>query len=75
MFFKHHFLRNDFVFFYLEIMIILSYLAKGIFWLSLIFPSGETKKVGTELGGEIFLFIWFIVEIESSNLWFTIVEY
>ena len=42
---KYYFFAND-----LEIMIILSYLAKGIFQLSLRFLSGETKEVGTEWG-------------------------
>lgn len=73
-FLNNIFFRNDFLFVYLYVRIILLYLAKGIFRLFFRFPSGEPRE-----GRRMFLFIWFIVEIEdfrwSSNLWFTIVEY
>lgn len=49
------------------------YLAKGVFRLSVRFPSGEPGS-----RGRMFLLIWFIVETEGfnwgPNLWFTIVE-
>lgn len=49
--------------------VILFCLAKGISRLSVIFPCGEPRE-----GEKMFLFIWFIVEIEDfnwrPNLWF-----
>lgn len=57
---------------YLEIRIILLYLAKGIFRLSL------SDFLLENLEKDVFVFFWFLLEIDfnfDSCPWFTIVEY